>query len=54
MGILNAILGRDDPPEEVIQDCKSKVRILLDAFDLKEGEEWVKQKRGSYSREALP
>lgn len=46
MGILNAILGRDDPPEEVIQDCKSKIRIMLNAFDLKEGEEWVETEEG--------
>ena len=46
MGILNAILGRDDPPEEVIRDCKSQIRIMLKAFDLKEGEEWGETEDG--------
>ena len=46
MGILNTILGRDDPPDEVIQDCKSTVRVMLDAFDLKEGEEWDETEDG--------
>ena len=46
MGILNKILGRDDPPEEVIQDCKFKIRVMLDAFDLKEGEEWRETEDG--------
>lgn len=46
MGILNAILGRDDPPEEVIRDCKSQIRIMLNAFDLKEGEEWGETEDG--------
>ncbi len=46
MGILNAILGRDDPPEEVIRDCKSQIRIMLKAFDLKEGKEWGETEDG--------
>jgi len=46
MGLLNTILGRDDPPEEVIQDCKFKIRGILEASDLDEGEEWRETEEG--------
>ena len=46
MGLLNAIFGRDDPPEEVIQDCKFKIRGMLEAFNLNEGEEWHETEDG--------
>lgn len=46
MGIINAILGRDDPPEEVIQDAKSQIALLLIEADLKPGEDWEETEDG--------
>ena len=46
MGLLNAILGRDDPPDEVIQECKFKIRVILEASALNEGEEWHETEEG--------
>lgn len=46
MGLLNAILGRDDPPDEVIQECKFKIRGILEASDLNEDEEWRETEEG--------
>lgn len=46
MGILNAILGRSDPPEEVIQDCKAKIRTMLNESDLEKGEDWDEMEEG--------
>ena len=46
MGLLNAIRGRDDPPDEVIQECKFKIRGILEAYDLNEGEEWRETEDG--------
>ena len=46
MGLINAILGRDDPPDEVIQECKFKIRGILEASPLNEGEEWRETEDG--------
>ncbi len=46
MGILDLIFGSDDPPEDVIQDCKIKIRAVLNVFDLKEGEHWRETEEG--------
>ena len=47
MGLLDLIFGSDDPPEDVIQDCKIKIRAVLNVFDLKETEEGFIFQRGS-------
>ena len=46
MGLLDLIFGSDDPPEDVIQDCKIKIRAVLNVFDLKEGEHWRETEEG--------
>lgn len=46
MGLLNAILGRDNPPDEVIQDCNSRITEMLNRSPLKENEDWVDTEDG--------
>ncbi len=46
MGLFDLIFGSDDTPENVIQDCKTKIRAVLNVFDLKEGEHWNETEEG--------
>ncbi len=46
MGLLNAIRRRDDPPEEVIENCKFDIKELFTTGDLKEGEDWSETEDG--------
>ena len=46
MGLINAILGRDDPPEEVIENCKVDIKVMFSEVDLKEGEAWIETEYG--------
>ena len=46
MGLLNAVLGREDPPEEVIGNCKAQIGLLLHDSDLKQGEDWIETDDG--------
>ena len=46
MGLLNAVLGRDDPPEEVIENCKVDIKVMFSEVDLKEGEAWIETEYG--------
>lgn len=46
MGLLNAVLGREDPPEEVIENCKIDIQVMFSAAGLKEGEDWIETEYG--------
>ena len=53
MGLLNAVLGREDPPEEVIENCKIDIQVMFSAADLKEGEAWIETEYGFRFKERI-